>query len=107
MNLSDHQLRINRRQFFGRAATGIGTAALATLLNKDLASAAGASSGVGRGLPGFPNFAPRAKRVIYMLMSGGPPHMDTLDYKPGLEKYRGQELPQSVQMGQRLSTMTQ
>ncbi len=107
MNPFDHQLRINRRQFFGRAATGIGTAALATLLTKDLQGAVETSSGVGRGLPGFPNFAPRAKRVIYMLMSGGPPHMDTLDYKPGLEKYRGQELPQSVQMGQRLSTMTQ
>jgi hypothetical protein len=115
--ISEHQLQINRREFFGRGAIGIGTAALATLLGKDLLGAAGESASGGNapaptlrssgGLPGFPNFAPKAKRVIYMLMSGGPPHMDMFDYKPGLAKYRGQELPKSVQMGQRLSTMTQ
>jgi len=98
-------LSINRRQFFGRAAAGIGTAALATLLNRDL-FAAPTPGGGARGLPGFPNFVPTAKRVIYMLMSGGPPHIDTLDYKPQLAAYYGKELPASVQMGQRLSTMT-
>src|SRR4051812_7770705 len=115
--ISEQQLLINRRQFFGRGATGIGTAALATLLGKDLLAAAGETATGGNapaptlrpsgGLPGFPNFAPKAKRIIYMLMSGGPPHMDLFDYKPGLAKFRGQELPKSVQMGQRLSTMTQ
>jgi hypothetical protein len=95
-----HQLRMNRRAFLGRTATGIGAAALASLLPRDLLAA-------DRGIAGFPNFAPRAKRVIYLHMSGGPPHVDMFDYKPGLEKYRGQELPPSVQMGQRLSTMTQ
>jgi hypothetical protein len=94
------QLRMNRRAFLGRTATGLGAAALASLLPRDLLAA---DNGIG----GFPNFAPRAKRVIYLHMSGGPPHVDMFDYKPGLEKYRGQELPLSVQMGQRLSTMTQ
>src|SRR5215203_3764778 len=99
--ISERQLLINRRQFFGRTAVGIGTAALASLLNKDLRGADAASS-LG-GLAGFPNFAPRAKRVIYIMQSGGPPHVDMFDYKPGLKDYAGKELPQSVQMGQRLS----
>jgi hypothetical protein len=47
----------------------------------------------GAGVGGFPNFAPRAKRVIYLMQSGGPPHVDMFDYKPGLAKYRGQALP--------------
>lgn len=102
--ISERQLQINRRQFFGRSAIGIGTAALASLLHKDLF---GATISGSAGLPGFPNFAPRAKRVIYIMQSGGPPHVDMFDYKPGMAKYSGQELPQSVQMGQRLSTMTQ
>jgi hypothetical protein len=106
MHQTPDPLRINRRQFFGRTATGIGTAALATLLHKDLFAATTPVDTGSRGLPGFPNFVPRAKRVIYMLMSGGPPHVDTLDYKPGLAAYYGKELPPSVQMGQRLSTMT-
>jgi hypothetical protein len=106
--ISEHQLQINRRQFFGRSAVGIGTAALASLLSKDLLGAEVSSArSSGTGLPGFPNFAPRAKRVIYIMQSGGPPHVDMFDYKPGLAKYAGQELPKSVQMGQRLSTMTQ
>jgi hypothetical protein len=105
--ITEQQLQINRRHFFGRAAAGIGTAALATLLHQDLMAGqqAPAAHAIG-GLPGFPNFAPKAKRVIYLMMSGGPPHMDTFDYKPNLEKYRGKPLPPSVQMGQRLSTMT-
>src|SRR5688572_9191346 len=107
--ITQRQLLVNRRQFFGRSAVGIGTAALASLLHRDLlgadASAApGASSRIGSGgLPGFPNFAPKAKRVIYLMQSGGPPHVDMFDYKPNLRDYRGKPLPPSVQMGQRLS----
>ncbi len=108
-------LTINRRQFFGRTAVGVGTAALASLLHKDLfgadiTSGAAANTGPlpnGAGVAGFPNFAPKAKRVIYVMMSGGPPHVDMFDYKPHLKDYAGKELPKSVQMGQRLSTMTQ
>src|SRR3954471_10116305 len=110
-------LAINRRQFFGRTAVGIGTAALASLLAKDGFGAAGESASGGQARvdastvpPGglsFPNFAPKAKRVIYIMQSGGPPHVDMFDYKPKLKDYAGKDLPKSVQMGQRLSTMTQ
>ncbi|MCB1076788.1 MAG: DUF1501 domain-containing protein [Verrucomicrobiae bacterium] len=92
-----------RRHFFGRSAAGIGTAALATLLGREGSEAAGDALG---GLPGFPNFAPRAKRVIYLMQGGAPSHVDLMDWKPGLYEMRGQQLPDSVRMGQRLTTMT-
>ena len=53
-----------------------------------------------------PHFAPRAKRVIYMFMSGGPSHIDLFDYKPAMRELHGQELPESIRRGQRLTTMT-
>jgi hypothetical protein len=83
---------------------GLGSAALAALLGRDLAGAE-TKKQIG-GLPEFPNFAPKAKHVIYLLQNGAPPHVDTFDYKPGMEKFRGQELPESVHKNQRLSTMT-
>src|SRR5439155_16561164 len=92
-----------RRHFFGRAATGLGVAALATLLTRDL-RAAPASSTVG--LPGVPHFAPKAKRVIYLFQSGAPSQMDLFDHKPRLHDLRATELPDSVRMGQRLTGMT-
>src|SRR5271166_1672879 len=113
----EQQLSLTRRQFFGRSGVGLGTAALATLLGNDKAAAkplpiGGASpspSGVphGSGLPGLPHFAPKARRVIYLMQGGAPTHVDLFDYKPGLAARRGQLLPPSVQMGQRLTTMTQ
>ncbi len=109
--LLEHQTFLTRRQFFERSATGLGTAALASLLPWDLLGAAAkkaAVAGAGKfgGLPGLPHLAPRAKRVIYLLQNGAPPHLDLFDYKPGMEKFRGQELPESVHKNQRLSTMT-
>ena len=53
-----------------------------------------------------PHFAPRARRVIYLCQSGAPSQMDLFDYKPALEKWRGQDLPDSVRKGQRLTGMT-
>src|SRR3954469_18900347 len=94
---------LNRRQFFGHTGLGLGTAALASLLAADGAAAAGPAAG---GLPGLPHFAPKAKRVIYLMQGGAPSHVDLFDYKPELEKRRGQELPASVHKGQRLTTMT-
>jgi hypothetical protein len=82
---------------------GIGTAALATLLGKEQAKA----SDTRLGLVDLPHHQPKAKNVIYLLMNGGPPHIDTFDYKPELEKYRGKEIPESVHRNQRVSTMTQ
>jgi len=100
--LLEQQLLLTRRQLFGRAAMGIGSAALATLLGKDLAGAPADPAGQPLGL----HFAPKAKRVIYLMQGGAPSHVDLYDYKPGLEKQRGQQLPESVRMGQRLTTMT-
>ena len=97
-------LELTRRSFFGKTATGIGAAALAQLLGRDLQAKQGAVD-LG-GLPGLPHFAPRAKRVIYLFMSGGPSQMELFDYKPRLADFAGKELPDSVRGGQRLTGMT-
>src|ERR1700730_7324306 len=97
---------LTRRHFFGRAAAGIGTAALASLLNERLfADEAEKLSATGGVLPAV-HFAPKAKRVIYLFISGGPPPIDLSDYKPKLKGYHGKELPGSVRMGQRVTGMT-
>ncbi|MHC4946918.1 MAG: DUF1501 domain-containing protein [Planctomycetota bacterium] len=105
--LHEHLLSISRRQFFGRASVGIGTAALAALVDPTLLAAP--SRGDRRatgGLATLPHFAPRAKRVIYLFQSGAPAQMDLLDHKPTLAKRQGTELPDSVRDGQRLTGMT-
>jgi hypothetical protein len=95
-------LRIQtRRQFLGHATMGLGAAALASLTG-NLASAAATP----QGLAGLPHFAPKIKRVIYLMQSGAPSHVDLFDHKPILAKMRGQEIPASVSMGQQSSTMT-
>src|SRR3954471_21980654 len=85
---------LNRRTFLRRSAAGIGVAALASLLNETPVRAS-VSSNSG-GLPGLPHFAAKAKRVIYLFQSGAPSQMDLFDHKPQLEKYRAQELPESI-----------
>jgi hypothetical protein len=93
---------MTRRHFFGRQATGIGIAALASLLNRN---ATAATPRVG-GLEGIPHFAPKAKRVIYLFQSGGPSQIELFDYKPRLTEFQGVDLPASVRMGQRLTAMS-
>src|SRR3954464_15428848 len=88
---------ITRRHFFSRSATGIGVAALGSLLARD---------GFAAGLPGLPHFPPKAKRVVFLHQSGGPSQMDMFDYKPTLDKFSGTELPGSIRMGQRITGMT-
>ena len=90
-------LSLTRRQFFSKTSTGIGAAALASLLPKDA---------LAHGLPGFPNFPPKAKRVIYLHQSGAPSQIDLFDYKPKLDKLHGSELPSSIRNGQRITGMT-
>ena len=98
---------LTRRQFFSKSAVGIGGAALASLMEQDMqAATSGLPAGI-HGLEGLPHFAPKAKRVIYLLQNGAPPHLDTFDWKPEMEKFRGQEIPASVLGGRRFSTMTQ
>lgn len=100
--LIERNLRQTRRQLFSAAGSGIGAAALASLLGENVSAQ---SSGSG-GLPGFPNFGAKAKRVIYLAQGGAPSHVDLFDWKPGLAAKYGEQLPDSVRMGQRLTTMT-
>ena len=105
--IDKHQLPTTRRQFFSRTAAGIGTAALGSLLNPDLWAVppSGPSKAASR-MTDLPHVTPRAKRIIYLFMHGGPAQMDLFDYKPPLIDRRGEELPESVRMGQRLTGMT-
>jgi hypothetical protein len=96
-------LTLTRRRFCGAAArtfgAGLGTLALASLLEK---RASAQTSAVAAG----PQFAPKAKRVIYLHMEGAPSQIDLWDYKPGLREHFDQDLPDSIRQGQRLTTMT-
>ena len=76
---------LTRRAFLGRSAGGLGALALASLLKPDLLASGG--------LPGFPNFAPRAKRIIFLFMAGGPSHVDLFDPKPKLNELDGKKIP--------------
>ena len=87
---------LNRRVFLGGAA-GTLAAAVAGLTPQTSAVAA---------LPGIPHHAPKAKRIIYLFQSGAPSQMDLFDPKPALAERRGEELPESIRRGQRLTTMT-
>ena len=101
----ERDLLATRRQFFGRTAAGIGPAALTFLLRGDGYGATQGADTAG-GLPELPHFAPKAKRVIYMFQSGAPSQIDLFDHKPLLRKYQGQDLPDSVRKGQRITGMT-
>ncbi len=95
-----------RRQFFGRAAAGIGPVALSALLARDGLAVTGAGNAGAGGRPGLPHFAPKAKRVIYLFQSGAPSQVDLFDYKPKLREFHGQDLPDTVRKGQRITGMT-
>src|SRR5438876_3466262 len=100
------RLAMTRRHFFGLSSTGIGGAALASLLNPSLFAAGPETDPKTGGLPGLPHFAPKAKRVIFLHQSGAPAQMELFDYKPKLQKLHGTELPDSVRRGQRITGMT-
>ncbi len=103
------QDRLNRRTFLTRSAAGLGWLALQTLLADNASAQAASPPTQGQregGLPGLPHFPPKAKRIIYLFQSGAPAQMDLFDYKPNLVKLRGQNLPDSIRMGQRLTGMT-
>ncbi|MCB1229017.1 MAG: DUF1501 domain-containing protein [Verrucomicrobiae bacterium] len=102
---------LSRRQIVSGLAQGLGGIALGQLLRAESAKAATEASGmpispagVG-GLPGLPHFAPKAKRIIHLFMSGGPSHLDTFDFKPYLAKHSGEELPDSYRKNGRLPGM--
>ena len=107
MNPNELRLAMTRRQFFRRSTAGvaIGIPALAALLARDGYAAEARDPKTG-GLEGFPNFAPKAKRVIFLHQSGAPSQIDLFDYKPKLVSLQGTELPGSIRMGQRITGMT-
>ena len=87
--LKEYQTNMSRRQLLAAGNKIVGATALATLLPG-----------------GLTHFAPRARRVIYLFMAGGPSHIDTFDYHPRVRELHGIELPATVRMGQRITTMT-
>jgi len=97
---------LTRRHLLGKASTGLGTIALAWLLDRELLAADRDRRQSGAGVAGFPNFAPKARRVIYLFQSGAPSQLDLFDAKPQLARRQGSDLPDSVRMGQRLTGMT-
>ncbi len=80
----EHQTLMNRRQLLGNSLRPLGAAALASLLGGNVSLGAGVATGAAAngGLPDLPHFAPKAKRVIYLFMCGGPSHLDTFDFHP-------------------------
>lgn len=96
---------MNRRKFLSRLSLGLGSAALGSLLIPDLFSGRFGSNEEAI-MDTIPHFAPKAKRVIYLFQNGGPSQLESFDYKPLLTKNMGQELPDSIRMGQRLTGMT-
>ncbi len=93
---------LGRRSFLSLGIAGLGSAALASLLQAEQSTGAAAFGS----LPGLPHHKPTAKRVIFLCQSGAPSQMDLFDHKPELTARHGEEMPESVRMGQRLTTMT-
>lgn len=110
LDLNDHPVaEITRRHFFGHGARGIGIgiAALASLLKEDLTTlSASTSSATDPNSTGLPHHPAKAKRVIFLFQSGGPSQLDLFDPKPELAQRQATDLPASIRMGQRLTTMT-
>jgi Protein of unknown function (DUF1501) len=101
--LLEHSLNINRRKFLSKLSLGVGSVALGSLLIPNLF---GSGSDEETLVTGLPQFAPKAKRIIYLFQNGAPSQLDLFDYKPKLQEMFGQDLPASVRMGQRLTGMT-
>jgi hypothetical protein len=99
----EHSLHLNRRRFLSKLSLGIGSVALGSLLIPDLFSNKSDEEML---LTGLPQFAPKAKRIIYLFQNGAPSQLDLFEYKPKLNEMFGQDLPESIRMGQRLTGMT-
>ncbi len=99
--IQDYVRAETRRQFFGRGANALGMAAMASLMGGRASAKDSTCHGAAA-----PHFAPRAKQVIYLHMVGGPSQMDLYDYKPKMGEFYDKDLPDSIRMGQRLTTMT-
>jgi hypothetical protein len=102
MSCHQYEPAFTRRDFLAKTGLGIGAAALAQMLGTESKADEQAIAGAP---PRFPNFAPKAKRVICLFQSGGPSHLDLLDYKPVLSQRFNEDLPDSVRQGQRITGM--
>jgi hypothetical protein len=96
MDCHRYSSAVSRRAFLSQFGFGVGAMALGHLLGNQARAAT---------LPGLPHFAPKAKRVIFLFQSGGPSHLDLLDYKPSLGDFFNKDLPDSVRQGQRITGM--
>ncbi|TMU56240.1 DUF1501 domain-containing protein [Flagellimonas algicola] len=100
----EHRFNVNRRHFLGKMALGVGSAALGSLLIPELFKGNAANMDE---LPlGIKHFASKAKRIIMLFQNGAPSQLESFDYKPLLNKMYGQDLPESIRQGQRLTGMT-
>ncbi len=97
----EHLQQLTRRHFLKRSAAGLGAIALSSLLKKDLVAAV--AKPADPLAPGQPHFAARAKHVIYLHLTGSPPHLDLFDYKPELVKRDGQDCPDQFLKGKRFA----
>ncbi len=107
--LEDFRLVQNRRNFFGQTGLRLGGVTMAMMAaDRAITADAPARSAeqVHPPLAGFPHFAPKARSIIYLHMNGGPSQIDTWDYKPALQAHFDKDLPDSIRMGQRITTMT-
>ncbi|MEO6290843.1 MAG: DUF1501 domain-containing protein, partial [Ginsengibacter sp.] len=102
--------QLDRRNFLVKTSMGIGALALGSLLGIDKlfggSNASKTAIAEGETVVAFPNFLPKAKRIVYLFQSGGPSQLDLFDYKPGLESQFGKDLPSEIRKGQRLTGMS-
>jgi hypothetical protein len=98
-----NRFNITRRHFLGKMSLGLGSVALGSLLIPDLLKSGNEGTA---SIAGLPHFAPKAKRIIYLFQNGAPSQLESFDYKPLLNKMTGEDLPESIRMGQRLTGMT-
>ncbi len=101
--LLEQSLHYNRKRFLSQMSLGIGSVALGSLLIPDLFEKKKSEDIL---LNGVPHFAPKAKRIIYLFQNGAPSQLELFDYKPKLQEMVGQDLPESIRNGQRLTGMT-
>ncbi|MFM7399224.1 MAG: DUF1501 domain-containing protein [Verrucomicrobiota bacterium] len=97
-----HALSVNRRSFLTRSAYGLGSAAFAMLAAK---ASAAESSRFSKGALTKPHLPVRAKRIIFMCMAGGPPHLELFDNKPELKRLHGQPFPESFTKGKQIAQL--
>lgn len=104
----ENQLALTRRQFFGSSGLRFGGVALAMMAGRGMeaAESTAATTRIHPPLPGIPHFPAKAKAVIYLHMNGGPAQIDLWDHKPQLAELFDKDLPATVRMGQRITTMT-